>query len=616
MDSTRPLSNRTSRYLALLSQLLLVCLIAGAVLLLSGVIFLLGTRLIFTDRALPGVSAADASMGGMTKAQIEAQLQSSLTYPESGLIVLRDGDTTWTAHPAQLGVIIDVPGMAEEALSVGRRGGLFDRFREQMDAWYLGRSIPTKVIFDHVVGAFYLEGLARDIDLEVREASITVEGTEITMQRGQIGRKLQIQAMLQELQAPIARMHDVDLPLLIEETNPKVLDATPAVESARDILSAPLTLTAEGEGPWILEPDELAPMLTFSLKESQIGAEYIVELDPERFQDYLQPLTPDLERAPQDARFIFNDDTRQLDLLEQAVIGRSLDVDQTLDAVNRDLQAGQHEVPLVFQLKEPRAGDDSSAQELGISEAVSVVSTYFYGSSSERVHNIKTASGAFHGLLVAPGETLSMAEVLGDISLDNGYAEALIIFGDRTIKGVGGGVCQVSTTLFRAVFFGGYPIVERHPHAYRVGYYELTRYGGRDESLAGLDATVFVPVVDFKFTNDTPNWLLLETYVYNDNQLQWKFYSTSDGRTVDWSSKQSNEVEAPDPLYKENKDLSKGKIKQIDYEADGLDVVVYRTVTRDGDTLYQDTFKTHYLPWRAIYEYGPGTKLPRDAKKE
>ena len=105
-----------------------------------------------------------------------------------------------------------------------------------------------------------------------------------------------------------------------------------------------------------------------------------------------------------------------------------------------------------------------------------------------------------------------MADALGDVSLDTGYAEALIIFGDRTIKGVGGGVCQVSTTLFRTAFFGGYQIDERWFHAYRVKYYEQTASGGHDENLAGLDATVFAPQVDFRFTNDTPYWLLMETY--------------------------------------------------------------------------------------------------------
>jgi vancomycin resistance protein YoaR len=201
-----------------------------------------------------------------------------------------------------------------------------------------------------------------------------------------------------------------------------------------------------------------------------------------------------------------------------------------------------------------------------------------------------------------------MSEVLGDISLDSGYAEALIIYGDRTIKGVGGGVCQVSTTLFRAVFFGGYPIVERHPHAYRVGYYEI----GSTSPGPGLDATVFVPVVDFIFTNDSENWLLMETYVYNNNTLQWKFYSTSDGREVNWSRDITDEIEAPKDLYKLNEDLDKGEIKQIDWSADGMTVTIYRTVTRNGEVLYQDTIRTRYLPWQAIYEYGPGTKLPKD----
>jgi vancomycin resistance protein YoaR len=203
-----------------------------------------------------------------------------------------------------------------------------------------------------------------------------------------------------------------------------------------------------------------------------------------------------------------------------------------------------------------------------------------------------------------------MSDWLGDVSLDNGYAEALIIFGNRTIQGVGGGVCQVSTTLFRTVFFGGFPIVERYPHAYRVGYYELRADGGYDTSLAGLDATVFAPLVDFKFTNDSDNWLLMETYVNQAARtLTWKFYSTSDGRQVEWqTSGLKGIVEPPKPVYEENPDLAKGEIEQVDWEVEGADVTVTRTVKLGGEVLYSDTISTHYLPWRAVYQYGPGTK--------
>ncbi|MGD8850320.1 MAG: VanW family protein, partial [Anaerolineales bacterium] len=399
------------------------------------------------------------------------------------------------------------------------------------------------------------------------------------------------------------------IPLVIEETSPVVLDSSATAQRARELLTQPLVFTAEDYEGLELTPETAGELMRFEI-DDQAGS-YRILLEREALLQLLEPLAPELERSPQNARFIFNDDTRELDLLEPAVIGRMMDIDASIEAVQTRVNQAEHNIALAFEFEDPQVKSDATAEQLDISEAVSVVSTYFYGSSAGRIQNIETASSAFHGLLVAPGATLSMADVLGDISLDNGYAEALIIYGDRTIKGVGGGVCQVSTTLFRAAFFGGYELVERHPHAYRVGYYEQ----GPGSPGPGLDATVFVPLVDFKFRNDTNSWLLLETYVYG-NQLLWKFYSTSDGRSVEWSRRVSDEIEAPKPLYKENSDLDKGEIEQIDYEADGMDVVVYRTVTRSGEVLHQDTIKTHYLPWRAIYEFGPGTDIPDDVEVE
>jgi len=263
----------------------------------------------------------------------------------------------------------------------------------------------------------------------------------------------------------------------------------------------------------------------------------------------------------------------------------------------------------VVNLTNPPVTDDKTAAQLGITQLIHAETSYFYGSSAARIQNIKIASGRFHGYLAAPGETISMADILGDVSLDTGYAEALIILGDQTIQGVGGGVCQVSTTLFRTAFFSGFPIVERHAHAYRVSYYEKTAANKVNPDLAGLDATVFVPLVDFKFVNDTPYWLLMETYATNTS-LTWKFYSTSDGRTVDWQTTGPTDITpAPDPVYNENPKLAKGEIKQVDWAAQGADVTVTRTVNRDGSVYLQDTFRTHYLPWRAVYEYGPGTEL-------
>jgi vancomycin resistance protein YoaR len=211
-----------------------------------------------------------------------------------------------------------------------------------------------------------------------------------------------------------------------------------------------------------------------------------------------------------------------------------------------------------------------------------------------------------------------MGETMGDVSLENGFAEALIIYGGRTIKGVGGGVCQVSTTLFRGVFNIGFPVLERYSHAYRVAYYEMTVSGATNSNLAGLDATVYFPLVDFKFKNDSPYWILMETYVnMNARTLTWKFYSTKDGRSVTWETTgTTNVVPAPEPLYEVNNELKKNQMKQVDYAANGADVTVTRTVWKDGAVYFQDQFATHYQPWQAVCQYGPDSKEPEKLAKE
>jgi vancomycin resistance protein YoaR len=609
MNATQRLGTQRSKTLTTLTRLLATIFLALGTLLVTAFLLLITIRLFFIQRALPGTTMDGISLAGLTHEQIITKLQPIYTYPEAGTLLLTDNEQSWMVTPSDLGLTVDLDAMADLALSVGRRGSFLDRIGEQIDAWYQGVQLSPILLFDYVVGEHRLGDIAAVIDRPTIEAALVVEGVSVQAIPGQIGRRLDREVTLAALQPHVLQMVDAVVPLSIQDTPPLVVDASATAEIANTLLSEPLIITADGADDLVLPPETVAPLLRFEVNSSENPAQYRIAIDPQALVAALEPLAPDLERNPENARFIFNDDTRQLDLDNSAVIGRTLDLQASIETINASVANGEQVIPLVFDYEDPAVTDEATAEELGISEAVSVVSTYFSGSSSERKQNIAIASSAFHGLLVPPGETLSMSEVLGDISLDNGYAEALIIFGDKTIKGVGGGVCQVSTTLFRAVFFGGYEIVERHPHAYRVGYYEQ----GPGSPGPGLDATVFVPLVDFKFRNDTPYWLLLETYIYG-NQLLWKFYSTSDERSMQWSKQLSNEVEAPKPLYKENEDLDKGEIEQIDYEADGLDVVVYRTVTRGEEVIHQDTIKTHYLPWRAIYEFGPGTDLPDDVE--
>lgn len=594
----------------------------GGLLLFLVLVFgvLIGYDLYHAGQIYPGVSVAGVDLSGLSEGEAAELLSRHVVYPEQGRIIFQ-GDQVWPAKPVEVGLYLDPQTSAAAAYSVGRQGNPFTRLRDQFSAWRTGVDLPPLLVYDGRVAYRYLSSIAEQVDLPIIEASLSIDGSNVVVTPGQIGRSVDIEATLIPLEAQLRSLTDGVIPVVMQETPPVILDVSEQAEIAKQILTEPLVLenpdSGEGDsGPWTFDTQTLAGMMTIEVVETPEGARYQVGLDAESLRSFLQDIGTDFERGAENARFIFNDDTRELEVIQPAVIGRSLNVDATIDAINQQVSLGDHTVSLVFDYTDPVVGDEATAAQLGITELVSVDASYFYGSSAERIQNIQTAASQFHGVLVAPGETFSMGEVLGDVSLDNGYAEALIIFGNRTIKGVGGGVCQVSTTLFRTVFFGGYPVVERYPHAYRVSYYEQTASGSVNPKLAGLDATVFVPVVDFKFTNDTPNWLLMETYVNAPaRKLTWKFYSTPDGRTVDWDTTGLKNVEEPPkPLYQENPDLKKGEIKQVDWEAEGADVTVYRTVHRDGQVYLEDEFSTHYMPWRAVYEYGPGTKIPKDKK--
>ena len=367
-------------------------------------------------------------------------------------------------------------------------------------------------------------------------------------------------------------------------------------------------------GPFVFDVQVLANML--GVQRTQDGVQVV--LNTQGLTDMLEPVKTRTDRPALNAKFVFNDETRQLDAIEPSQTGLVVDVDATVLAINEALLRGEHVVPLVVKADEPQIPSTVTGAELGVTELIWSETSYFYGSSAERIQNIQAASKSFHGLLVAPGETFSMGEHMADVSLENGFAEALIIYGGRTIKGVGGGVCQVSTTLFRAVFNAGFPVVERYQHAYRVSYYEQTASGSVDPRLAGLDATVYFPLVDFKFKNDLPYWILMETYVNpTARTLTWKFYSTSDGRTVEWDTTGPTDVvPAPSPLFEENPELGKNEMKQIDWAANGADITVTRTVYRDGSVLFQDEVSTHYEPWQAVCEYGPDSKKPEKLAEE
>ncbi len=614
-------SVRTTRVrkASLTEQLLFALLIGIFLFFLTAGASLIGFELAYAGKIYPGISVSEVSLSGLTPAQAAARLTEQFTFPQQGRIILQYGEKSWQVTPAELGLYLDPEHSVAQAYQVGRGGDALSELMTQFNTSQSPVNLPPVLVFDQRQGVNYLSGvIAAQINKPVIEASVGLNGVDVVVRSGEPGRQLDLAASLERITLQLRSLQDGVIPLVVTESQPVILDVTAQADLARKILSQPLTIRMpdgqpDKHGPWTFDAKTLATMLKLERVQNPDGsAVYAVSVNSSKLRSYLLGLAPTLKMEPQNARYTFNDSSKKLEVLQHAVIGRALDVDATLKSVQQNLAKGEHTIDLALTINKPIASDDATGEQLGIRELVRQEVSYFYGSSGARIQNIKAAAEKFHGVLVPPGGVFSMADTIGDISLDNGYAEALIIYNGQTVKGVGGGVCQVSTTLFRTVFFAGYPIVERHAHAYRVSYYEKVAGNKIDPRLAGLDATVYVPLVDFKFKNDTPNWLLMETYLSPQNgTLTWKFYSTKDGRKVDWTTTGlTNIVKAPDPVYRENPDLPKGKINHIDYAVDGADISVTRTVTRDGQTISKDVVRTHYVPWPDQYEYGPGTDLP------
>ncbi len=622
------MSSSSANHQTTFRQLLLQCL---AVLVLGVFLFLLAGSLLvgiyqiwYSGRIFPGIAIQGVSVGGLTRMQAAQYLSSHFELAPADSITLWYSDNPVEVSPAQLGLSLDLVSSINDAYDYGRRGSAGAWFAFQLGGNFTLRNLPPTVSFDQSIAQNTLNQIASQYDRPMREANLSLEGTMVTSEMGQIGRQLDLPASLDQISLQIKQMNLKQIILPVTENKPQIMDASPYANLAQQIINNSLTLMMPADQPdadrqWKIDPEDLAAMLTFETRQSDGQAQIIPQLKPDFLNAYLQEIAPDIEIRIENPRFIFNDETGQIELLSPGVGGRSIDYDATTASIQQALAAGGTSADLRLVTQDPQVSDNAAGADLGITELVHTESSYFYGSSDARIQNIETAAKQFHGLLVPPNATFSMADAMDDVTIDNGYTEALIIYNGQTIEGIGGGVCQVSTTLFRAAFFSGFPISERYPHAYRVSYYEKTAGNRRDEDLAGLDATVYVPIIDLKFINDTPYWLLMETYVDpSASRITWKFYSTWDGRTVDWQTSGLTDVKKPEkPLYKEDPKLSAGEIKQVEWEADGADVRIDRSVYRDDALLFSDTFTTQYEPWRAVFEYGPGTEgMPPKQKDE
>ena len=593
-----------------LLRLPLLMLMGGALLMLLLGALLLAFQLGMQERILLGMQVDGLPLGGMTRSQAAAALENQHSARLQAVYALSDGERVWQAAAAELGLSLDAAATVERAYHSSHGDTALHDLMRQAELWFTSESSAAVFTFDEAQARDWLARLAAEIDREKQDAYLTVTGMTVETHSGQPGRRLDVEASLRALSAAVLAFDEArEIRLVITETAPLERSTAAAAERIRTALSAPLELTARDSagqplGPWTLSPPQIHALLNVTLHHQADGtSHYAVEVSFNAFAEFLEKLAPGLLQPPLDGRFDFDPATAQLTVLSPSAVGRELDVAATIARLEEAVfLRGTRVVPMVFAYQLPRYHDKITAAELGIRELIVEASTYYTTSPRNRRTNIAVGAAKLDGIIIPPGAEFSFNHYLGDIAPENGFVEGSVIFGGSTVAGIGGGICQVSTTVFRAAFAGGFAITERNSHGYRVGYYELA---GADP---GLDAAIWQPDSDFRFQNNTPPHLLIETDILSaQDALQFRFYSTPHWRTEIESAIVRDIVAAPPPRFAAASDLLAGQLRQVDYAADGADVWVYRSVYDPaGELAIRDQIFTHYLPWQAVFEVAPG----------
>ncbi len=544
------------------------------------------------NRVYTGVSVGGVPVGGLTRAEAIQRLQSDLyAYPLPPIVVDYQGQQ-WPLQTAQARAGADLVAAVNQAYMVGRQSSLLGDVVTQLQAALFGKSItpPLDIAPEPLRAA--IQSIAATID-KPPAAARAIGNVAVPAEDGT---QVNVDVSLRDVMAALQRtdLHETAVvPLTVATLAPP-----PPAAAAEDVLpqvaaiQQPLLLRAEPSGLEIaLDPAKLSQLVVSTEP---------VQLDAEGLRAYLETFAGQVDVAPRDARLDFDPGTGAVTVIQTSQPGRKLDVDATVEGVQSALAAGSIQAPLALAEVAP-AVDSNRVAEMGIRELVASSSTYFAGSSASRVRNIEVAAEKFEGVVVPPDGIFSFNEVVRDVSSANGFEDGLVIWGDRTAVGVGGGVCQVSTTVFRTAYEGGFPIVARTNHGYVVDWY----------GEPGMDATIFTPYVDFQFRNDTGAYLLLDPVVDSANGVMtFNFYGTAPNRTVTVSKPDIKDVKAPEPpQYVVDESLAKDEKKQVDWEKEGMTVAVTRTIVEDGTTR-TDTLTSNYEPWRAVYAVGPGTDIP------
>lgn len=559
---------------------------------------------LYRGRVLPGVRVGNVRIGGNTFADASAAVKKPMDELGNVGVTLSFNGTDvpfgfTLADPNGIGLAKNLLDYDDDATiravtTLGRRGSFLTDVADRFRAVLGGVAVTPAYALDERDLRDALAQTLGKYEQPVEEPgfSMTKSG-EVRTEAGKNGTVFEYAAMAREVTRRVRTLSPDPVPISLTEKSPSVSDEEASgvvAEVKRIVTTGPVSYRAGDETVTAL-PTVYVRWLAPRKNRDKIS----VGVSDDSVRAYLKSILPQVNVPPKDARYLM--DNGKVKELQTGSAGSELDVDAAVKSITEGLLGAQSSVTLAMKTVEPQSTAASIAN-LGIVELVGTATTKFTGSPPNRRFNIQIGADLLNGLLIKPGEEFSLIKAIGPVDGTKGYKQELVIKGDKTIPEYGGGLCQIGTTMFRVVMNAGLPILERQNHSYRVSYYEPP---------VGMDATIYEPKPDFRFRNDYPGYLLLQTRVNGDN-LTFELWGTKDGRTSVTSTPKVFNVVAPPPqLTIETTDLPPKKTKCTERAHVGSDAEFTYTVTYADGTKKAQTFKSHYRPWRAVCFVGVKT---------
>jgi len=528
-------------------------------------------RVAYRGRVLPGVRLDGVAVAGRPRAAVRGAVAATAARLERAPLGVRAGEAHLELRPAGVGVTADERATTTAVLAAGRHGNPVGQLLGPVLRHLHAAQVPWAVRYDRGALAHAVDGWAAQVDQAPVEGGLRLDGTTALPVTPRTGSTLDRPGALAAVAATLAHAGGGPVELPLRQTAPRIggAEVDRVVAQARAVLAGPVTITVDGRE---LTADPAA--LAAALRAVPDGGHLGLTLDQGRLRAAMAAQLGQVEQPGRDAAFQVAGG--QVQILP-SIAAHLVDLGPVTSAILQGRRSAQSTLVTV----EPRRST-AWAQSLGIRGKVSEFTTR-HPAGQPRVSNIHRAADLLRGQVVEPGQRFSLNQAIGPRTPARGFVRAPVIDQGEFSEDFGGGVSQLATTTFNAVFFGGYKIVTFQPHSFYISRYPM-----------GREATVSLPAPDLSFVDDTRAGVLIETS-YTDSSITVTFYGDNGGRVVRAEGPHVLATHQPtgQPEQVDDPGLPAGKVI-TEHAFTGYDVEVFRVIEAPGQPATRERFFTRY----------------------